>query len=58
MVKVRTCNLEYSGSCLTGSTALLLINAPGARQNIDEDPFFDSKFAKEKVCPILYFFVF
>ena len=40
-------------------TIFLLINAPGAMQNMDREPFFFcAQFAKERVCPTMYFFVF
>ena len=37
-------------------TVFLLINTPGATQNIDFEPLFCIQFAKQKVCPIMYFF--
>ena len=39
-------------------TIFLLINAPGAMQNIDREPLFCTQFAKQKVCPIVYIIVF
>ena len=39
-------------------TVFLLINAPAAMQNIGREPLFCTQFAKQKVYPILYFFVF
>ena len=36
-------------------TVFLLINAPGAMQNINREPLFFNQFTKQKVRPILYF---
>ena len=37
-------------------TVFLLINAPRAMQNMDREPLRCTQFAKQKVCPILFFF--
>ena len=34
-----------------GNTVFLLINAPGAMQNIDREPLLCTQFTKQKVCP-------
>ena len=36
------------------NTVFLLINTPGAMQNIDREPLFCTQFAKQKVCLIVY----
>ena len=39
-------------------TVFLLINAPGAMQNIDREHLFCTQFAKQNICTILYVIVF
>ena len=41
-----------------GYTIFLLINTPGSIQNMDKVPLLCTQFAKQKVCSILYSFVF
>ena len=38
--------------------AFLLINAPRVMKNMDGEPLFCTQFAKQKVCPIFYFYFF
>ena len=39
-------------------TVFLLIKAPTAIQNIDREPIFCTEFAKQKVYPIFYSFIY
>ena len=52
------CGIDNTtGKGENAATVFLLINTSGAVQNIDREPLFCAQFAKQKVCPILHFFV-
>ena len=55
MVQIKVTGRELISKLVTKRAIFLLINAPGAMQNIDREPLVCTQFTKQKVCPILYF---